>query len=72
MMFLNAYVKTKVFVADMRSRISERISDETGAVAAEYGLLIALIAVVIAVGAAALGLAINAKFNDVSGSIAGS
>jgi Flp pilus assembly pilin Flp len=39
------------------------MSDESGAVATEYVLLLALIALVITVGMVALAAAINAKFN---------
>jgi pilus assembly protein Flp/PilA len=46
--------------------------DEEGATAAEYALLVALIAVVIIVGAAALGTSINAKLGIVATSISGS
>jgi pilus assembly protein Flp/PilA len=46
--------------------------DEEGATAAEYALLVALIAVVIIVGAAALGTSINAKLGIVASSISGS
>lgn len=40
-----------------------RAKDETGATAVEYGLLAALIAVVMAVGAAFLGNQLDAMFN---------
>jgi pilus assembly protein Flp/PilA len=40
--------------------------DESGATAIEYGLMAALIAVALIVGAGALGNAINTKFNDVA------
>lgn len=69
MMFLNTYVRAKVFVGDVKGRVRDRFTDETGAVAAEYGLLIALIAIVMAAGALILGKAINDKFNSVSDSI---
>ena len=50
-------------------RIIERLNnagqDETGGVAAEYGVIIAGIAVVIAVAAAALGGRIGALFDSV-------
>jgi pilus assembly protein Flp/PilA len=38
---------------------------EEGATMVEYGLLVALIAVVVAVGATALGLGIDALFDEV-------
>jgi pilus assembly protein Flp/PilA len=47
-----------------RVRRIARRRDE-GATAVEYGLLIALIAVVLAAGAYALGTALNTKLDDV-------
>jgi pilus assembly protein Flp/PilA len=41
------------------------ITDETGATAIEYGLIAALIAVVIISAVTALGTTIKTKFNDV-------
>jgi pilus assembly protein Flp/PilA len=46
--------------------------DEEGATAAEYALLVALIAVAIIAGAVALGTSINGKLSNVAGSISGS
>jgi pilus assembly protein Flp/PilA len=40
--------------------------DDRGATAVEYGLLIALIAVVVAVGAAVLGTNLSSVFNTVA------
>lgn len=40
--------------------------NESGATAVEYGLIAALIGVVIIAGAGALGQALNAKFNSIS------
>jgi pilus assembly protein Flp/PilA len=48
------------------------LKDEEGATAAEYALLVALIAVVIIVGAAAVGTSINAKLGIVAASVSGS
>ncbi len=42
---------------------------EEGATMVEYGLLVALIAVVVAAGAAALGQGISTLFNNVNGSL---
>ena len=42
------------------------IKNESGATAVEYGLIAALIGVVIIAGAGALGQALNAKFNTIS------
>lgn len=45
--------------------IQARRNDESGAVAAEYGLLIVLVALVMAVGATFLGTQLSALFADV-------
>jgi pilus assembly protein Flp/PilA len=44
-------------------------TSEDGSVAAEYGLLIALVAVVMAVGAKILGDDLSALFSDVAGKL---
>jgi len=49
--------------------VCEEMADETGATAVEYGLLAALIAVVMAVGAAFLGDQLAALFNFIGGSL---
>src|SRR3954463_5596990 len=41
------------------------VSDDKGATAVEYGLIVGLIAVVLIAGATALGLALNGQFNDI-------
>ncbi|MBZ9742126.1 MULTISPECIES: Flp family type IVb pilin [unclassified Mesorhizobium] len=46
----------------MSATISRFIRDDSGATAIEYGLIAALIALAIIVGAGALGNAINSKF----------
>lgn len=43
--------------------------DESGATAIEYGLIAALIALAIVVGAGALGNDLNQKFEDISGKL---
>ncbi len=43
--------------------------DEEGATAIEYGLLAALIAVVMAVGATALGVSLKDLFNEIAGKL---
>ncbi len=53
-----------MFIALIR-RLNELDQDEVGGVAAEYGVIIAGIAVVIAVAAAALGGRIGALFDSV-------
>ena len=74
-MFLRAYTRAKVGWGDFRVRIHEhlvdRLESERGAVAAEYALLVALIAVVITIGAFALGGAINGKLSDTAGCVSG-
>ncbi|MDQ2633411.1 MAG: Flp family type IVb pilin [Pseudomonadota bacterium] len=42
------------------------VKDESGATAIEYGLIAALIALAIMVGAGAVGNALNQQFNDIS------
>lgn len=68
-MLLNICVKAKVLVGGLSDRIRDRVMDETGAVSAEYGLLIVLIALVMAIGATILGNAIKNLFTDTATSI---
>lgn len=49
--------------------VDESTRDETGATAVEYGLLAALIAVVMAVGAQFLGQELSALFNWIGSQI---
>ena len=49
----------------MTKFVSQFMSDESGATAIEYGLIAALIAVVIISAVTALGSTIKTKFNDV-------
>jgi pilus assembly protein Flp/PilA len=68
-MMLEAYTYLRVAAGDMRRRLHERLTDmvgsEDGATAAEYGVLVALIAAVIIAGATLLGNNVNTKLNDV-------
>jgi pilus assembly protein Flp/PilA len=50
--------------------VSSFMRDEDGAAAIEYGLIAALIAVAIIVGAKALGLNLNALFQSLAGCMA--
>jgi pilus assembly protein Flp/PilA len=50
----------------MSKFVSRFAKDESGATAIEYGLIAALIAVVIIVGLTAVGGALNTKFNAVA------
>jgi pilus assembly protein Flp/PilA len=54
----------------MFARIAKFRRDDKGATAVEYGLMAALIAVVIIGGVTALGTNLLAIFNNVAGSIA--
>jgi pilus assembly protein Flp/PilA len=50
----------------MRSLIKRFVANESGATAIEYGLIAALIAVVIIVGVTAVGTNLSATFTSVS------
>ncbi len=50
----------------MSNLIARFVKDESGATAIEYGLIAALIALAIMVGAGALGNALNAKFTNIA------
>jgi pilus assembly protein Flp/PilA len=52
-------------------RIKNFFKDESGATAVEYGLMVALIAVVIIGAVTALGTAVNGKFQEAASTIAG-
>lgn len=54
----------------MTKLISRFYKDESGATAIEYGLIAALIALAIMVGAGALGTNVGQKFNKIANSIA--
>jgi pilus assembly protein Flp/PilA len=53
----------------MSNLIARFVKDESGATAIEYGLIAALIALAIMVGAGALGNSINKKFQDISSTL---
>jgi pilus assembly protein Flp/PilA len=53
----------------MRSRIMKFTGEEKGATAVEYGLLVALIAMVIIVGVTLLGTNLNTLFTNVANAI---
>ena len=67
-MLLEAYAYVRVAIGSARARIHDRISDmvgsETGATAAEYALLVSLIAIAIILGATHLGSSINGRLED--------
>ena len=56
----------------MTKFISQFINDESGATAIEYGLIAALIAVVIISAVTALGTTISGKFGEVVTAVGGS
>jgi len=62
-MLLQAYTFVRVTGGNFRSRVHDRFVElthsEVGATAAEYALLVSLIAIILVVGAALLGNAIN-------------
>ena len=61
---ISAYLTTLVFVAQQRLGKATK-----GATAVEYGLLVALIAVVIIVAVTLLGTQLSAVFASVAGSV---
>ncbi len=50
----------------MKNLVQKFIDDKSGATAIEYGLIAALIAVAIIIGATSVGTAVNAKFANVA------
>lgn len=50
----------------MTNIVSRFIKDESGATAIEYGLIAALIALAIMVGAGAVGNSLNSKFSSIA------
>ena len=54
------------FISLMLARMTAARDDDRGATMVEYGLLVALIAVVVAVGAGLLGDGIDALFDEVT------
>jgi pilus assembly protein Flp/PilA len=53
----------------MSKLVARFVKDESGATAIEYGLIAALIAVAIILGAGALGSELNSKFNQITSSV---
>ncbi len=52
-------------------KLANFLKEESGAAAVEYGLLVALIAVVIIASVTALGTTLSGKFNTVSTAVGG-
>jgi len=53
----------------VRSLIKKFVANESGATAIEYGLIAALIAVVIITGVTAVGTSLSTTFTSISGSL---
>ncbi|RWA77377.1 Flp family type IVb pilin [Mesorhizobium sp. M1C.F.Ca.ET.193.01.1.1] len=53
----------------MSNLIARFVKDESGATAIEYGLIAALIALAIMVGAGSLGTALNDKFKAIASAV---
>ena len=53
----------------MKNLVSRFLKDESGATAIEYGLIAALIAVVIIAGVTTLGGNLNDTFNNLAGNV---
>ena len=53
----------------MRTLIAKLLSDESGATAIEYGLIAALIAVVIITALTSVGTGLNTTFNSVAAAL---
>ena len=53
----------------MSNLIARFVKDESGATAIEYGLIAALIALAIMVGASQLGTALNTKFKNIADAV---
>jgi pilus assembly protein Flp/PilA len=72
-MLLQAYTHVKVGLGHARSRIHDRfvevLRSETGATAAEYALLVSLIAIAIILGATALGSSVNTRLQDTADAV---
>ncbi len=61
----------KLYVA-MQTYVTGVLNRDRGATAVEYGLLVALIALVIIVGVTLLGKNLNTLFNNAANKVAGS
>ncbi|HZZ83154.1 MAG TPA: Flp family type IVb pilin [Anaeromyxobacteraceae bacterium] len=55
----------------MRELVEKLLRDEQGATAVEYGIMVALIALVIIVGVTALGTNLQATFNQAASQVPG-
>ena len=67
---LRQYILLESLMRDRRNQLRAR-HGERGATAVEYGLMVALIAVVIIVAVSALGITLNSKFQTVETKVKG-
>ncbi len=67
-MLLRLYTGVQAWLVDLRTRVSE----EGGATAVEYALMVALIAAVIILAVTALGQSASDKFQTVANAVQGS
>ncbi len=58
-----------LYVSMQLHRLATRVKDESGAAMAEYGLLVALIAIAAIAGVTLLGTNLQARFNQVATAI---
>ncbi|WP_427383555.1 Flp family type IVb pilin [Janibacter sp. G56] len=58
-------------LVNLQSRVRMRLNSEKGATAVEYGLMVALIAIVIITAVALIGTNLEKVFNDVAGKLKG-
>ncbi|WP_427383556.1 Flp family type IVb pilin [Janibacter sp. G56] len=58
-------------LVNLQSRVHMRLNSEKGATAVEYGLMVALIAIVIITAVALIGTNLEKVFNDVAGKLKG-
>ena len=55
----------------MKNIVTRFLNDDSGATAIEYGLIAALVAVVIIVGLTSLGTSVNSTFTNVASNVSG-
>jgi|SoiMethySBSTD1v2_1073268.scaffolds.fasta_scaffold3442049_2 pilus assembly protein Flp/PilA len=70
-MVRDLFVRGTAVVAAARAGIRRRLGNEVAATAAEYALLVALIALAIIAGATALGIALNANLGNAGSTLNG-
>ena len=62
-------LQTYIALKNWKDSVADRVRDEEGATAVEYGLMVALIAVAIVVTVAAIGDGLNVAFETVKDAI---